>query len=162
MAKAAIKKPAAKKPSAKTSRLKTAITPVDPKAFVAAVENDTRRADAEQLLKLYAKITGWKPKMWGPTIVGYGSAHYVYATGHEGDMCVIGFSPRKASLSIYWGGCDGPRDVDPLFAKLGKHKMGDGGCLYINKLADVDMGVLEKILARGVAHQKKLWPVKAT
>jgi hypothetical protein len=142
--------------------IKTHQTKASVEGFVAAVENDTRRKDAEALLKLFARITGWKPKMWGPTIVGYGTYHYTYDTGREGDMCVVGFSPRKASLSVYWGGCDEDREKDPLFKKLGKYKMGDGGCLYINKLADVDMTVLEKIIDRGVKHMKKKWPVKGS
>ncbi|MDY7227047.1 DUF1801 domain-containing protein [Hyalangium rubrum] len=141
--------------------IKTQPTAVSVKDFVAAVENDTRRKDAEQLLKLFAKITGWKPKMWGPTIIGYGTYHYTYDTGREGDACVVGFSPRKASLSVYWGGCEGD-EPKALFAKLGKHKMGAGGCLYINKLADVDMAVLEKIVSGGLAHMKKKWPVKGS
>lgn len=140
--------------------IKTQPTAVSVKDFVAAVENDTRRKDAEQLLKLFAKVTGWKPKMWGPTIVGYGTYHYTYDTGREGDACVVGFSPRKASLSIYWGGSESA-ETQALFAKLGKHKMG-GGCLYINKLADVDMAVLEKLLSSGLAHMKKKWPVKGS
>ncbi len=139
---------------------KTKPTKVSVKSFIASVESETRRKDAETLLKLFDKVTGWKPQMWGPSIIGYGRYHYVYDSGREGDACVVGFSPRKASLSVYWGGCDTPAS-EALFAKLGKHKMGGGGCLYINKLTDVDMAVLEKIIAEGVAGMKKKWPVTA-
>lgn len=133
---------------------KTMITKVSPADFVAKVPNETRRKDAERLLKLFGKVTGWKPKMWGPTIVGYGSYTYTYDSGHSGDICVVGFSPRGANLAIYSGLMAGDKANAPLLAKLGKYKTGKG-CLYINKLADVDVGHLEKVIKAGVANQKK-------
>lgn len=164
MAKTPVKKAAkavkATRPKRKSSyALKTEATKVSVKDFIANVENETRRKDAEALLTLFEKATGWKAKMWGPTIVGFGRYAYTYESGHTGEMCVVGFSPRKASLSIY-SGCGGDVAKD-LYAKLGKHKLGDGGCLYVNKLADIDAGVLEKVVKTGIANMKSKWPVSA-
>jgi len=111
--------------------------------FIAAVANDTRREDAEAVLKLMQKVTGKKPRMWGPTIIGFDEYHYRYDSGHEGDMCMIGFSPRASALTLYTlPAFDGREE---LLSNLGKHKEGKG-CLYINKLADVDLKVLETII----------------
>jgi Domain of unknown function (DU1801) len=140
------------------AELKTKPTTVKAKDFIAALENDTRRKDAQTLLQLFEKITGWKAKMWGPTIIGFGAYQYTYETGHSGSMCVVGFSPRKASLVIYAANA---ADTPELLKKLGKHKGGDKQCLYINKLADVDVAVLEKIVRSGLAEMKKQWPVTA-
>jgi hypothetical protein len=137
---------------------KTKPTQVNVKNFIAAVENDTRRKDAITLLKLFAKATGWKAKMWGPSIVGFGAYHYTYDSGHSGSICAVGFSPRKANLVIYV--CDFP-GKEELLKKLGKHKGGIQQCLYINKLADVDLAVLEQIVKAGVIGIKKTWPVTA-
>jgi hypothetical protein len=138
---------------------KTKPTAVSVADFIAAVENDTRREDAAVLMKLLRSITGWKPKMWGPTIIGFGAYHYTYDTGHSGSTCAIGFSPRKASLVIYVADFPGK---EALLGQLGKHKGGLKQCLYINKLADVDMKVLEKILIGGLAGIRKTWPVTAS
>ena len=137
---------------------KTIKTTIAPKEFIAAIENDTRREDAQTLLKLFARITGWKARMWGPTIVGFGAYHYTYETGRTGSICVVGFSPRKANLVIY--AADAPERRE-LLTKLGKHKGGDQQCLYINKLADVDLKILERIIRAGMAQTKKSWPVTA-
>ena len=134
---------------------KTRPTAVKPKDFIAAIENEARRADAQALLKLFAKVTGWKPAMWGPTIVGFGASHYSYASGHTGSVCATGFSPRKANLVIYAGSA--PKTA-ALLKKLGKHKGGQQ-CLYINKLADVDLAVLEDIIRVGLDQTKKKWLV---
>ena len=97
------------------------------------------------------KVTGAKPAMWGPSIVGFGSYHYKYASGHEGDSCLVGFAPRKNELSIYiMSGFDGHA---ALLKKLGKHKTAKA-CLYVKKLDDVDLGVLEELVRRSVAHVK--------
>jgi hypothetical protein len=138
---------------------KTKPTTVKPGEFIAAIENDTRRKDAQTLLKLFARITGWKATMWGPTIVGFGAYRYEYETGHSGSMCVVGFSPRKANLVIY--AANAP-DTTKLLKSLGKHKGGDQQCLYINKLADVDLAILEKIIRSGLAQMKKTWPVTSS
>ncbi len=138
---------------------KTKPTKVNVEDFIAAVENDTRRADAQTLLKLFKKVTGWKAKMWGPTIVGFGAYHYTYDSGHSGSICAVGFSPRKANLVIYVFDFPGKAE---LLQKLGKHKGGLNQCLYINKLADVDLAVLAEIIKAGVAETKKTWPVTAS
>lgn len=140
---------------------KTKPTTVSVKAFIAAVENDTRRADAQTLLKLFEKVSGAKAKMWGPTIIGFGKYTYTYDTGHSGDAPVLGFSPRAANLVIY-SGIDQTESAQLLKA-LGKHKMSKA-CIYINKLADVDMPTLEKLLKAGLAASKKSckekgWPL---
>lgn len=140
---------------------KTKPTTVSVKDFIAAVENDTRRADAQTLLKLFEKVSGTKAKMWGPTIIGFGKYTYTYDSGHSGDTPVLGFSPRAANLVIYGGSY--PEDIAPLLKKLGKHKASKA-CIYINKLADVDMAVLETLLKDGLANMKKVakekgWPL---
>jgi hypothetical protein len=127
--------------------------------FISAVPNETRREDAKTLVKLLEKVTGWKARMWGPTIVGVGVYHYTYESGRSGRSCVVGFSPRTGSLVFYVFGFPGKA---AFLQKLGKHKSGLDGCLHINKLADVDLAVLEKILRAGVVATKKIWPVTAS
>ena len=141
------------------AEIKTKPTKVSVRKFIAGVENDTRRKDAETLLTLFEGATGWKAQMLGPTIVGFGSYHYTYETGHSGAACVVGFSPRKANLVVYVFDFAGKAE---LLQKLGKHKGGLKQCLYINKLADVDLAVLKKILKGGVVEAKKTWPVTAS
>lgn len=129
--------------------------------FIAAVEHPGKRADAAVLDALFRRVTGEEPRMWGPTIIGYGQYHYRYDSGREGDMCRVGFSPRKAKHSLYVScTCDGPRgaEVQGLLDRLGKHSQGQGGCLYINKLADVDMGVLEELVVLGWRTSWEQWP----
>lgn len=138
---------------------KTKPTKISVGKFIAAIENDTRRDDAQTLVKLFEKATGWKAQMWGPTIVGFGAYQYTYESGHSGSICVVGFSPRKANLAIYVFGFPGKAE---LLQKLGKHKGGLKQCLYINTLADIDTAVLEKILKAGVVQTKKMWPVTAS
>lgn len=138
---------------------KTKKTKASVAKFVAAVENDVRREDAKSLLKLFKKVTGWKSYMLGPTIVGFGFYHYTYDSGRTGSACVLGFSPRKSNLVIYVFDFDGKAE---LLKKLGKHKGGIKQCLYINKLADIDIAVLEKILKGGMAQARKVWPVTAS
>jgi len=132
--------------------LKTKATEVTPKDFIAAMEDGTRKTDAERLLKWMTKVTGLKPKMWGPSIIGYGRYHYQYQTGHSGDMCMTGFSPRKARMVLYI--LPGYADISDTLARLGKHKIGKS-CLYINKLADVDMDVLEEIVREGLDYVRR-------
>ncbi len=124
--------------------------------FLASIEHDTRRTDGFALLELFNQATGWKPTMWGPSIIGYGRYHYKYASGREGDFLVTGFSPRKSSLSVYI--LPGYRDMTEKPARLGKHKTGRS-CLYINKLADVDQNVLEEIVLDGIAYMKTNYEV---
>jgi hypothetical protein len=148
------------------AKTKTKSTNVSVNDFIAAVQNDTRRKDAETLLRLFGKATGWKAQMWGPTIVGYGRYKYSYDTGHTGEICVVGFSPRKANLVIYQHP-DPSGKTAALLTKLGKHRGGIDSCLYINKLADVDLDVLERVITLGVITLQKVaaekeWPVSAT
>lgn len=125
------------------AELKTKVNDADVNAFIQAVENVRRREDAFTLLEMMNRITGEAPKMWGDTMVGYGSYHYVYSSGQTGDWMRMGFSPRKANLSIYI--LDGYAGPEPLLEKLGKHKTGVG-CLYVNKLADIDLSILEQLI----------------
>ena len=120
-------------------------------AFLGNVGHEVRRANGLELLPFFKRITGWEPQMWGSSIIGFGRYHYKYESGREGDFLITGFSPRKASMSIYI--MPGYRDMSDKLARLGKHKMGKS-CLYINKLSDVDMMVLEEIVADGVAYMK--------
>lgn len=121
-------------------------TDLDPRQYISAVEHPVRRADAETLLELMEDVTGQPAAMWGPSIVGFGSYHYRYASGHEGDACAVGFSPRKSSL-VFYGLIYGEAS-EPLLAKLGKHRRG-AGCIYVNKLADVDLAVLQQMAREG-------------
>ena len=120
-------------------------------AFIDAVADPARRADAKALVKLMQTAAGEKAKMWGPSIIGFGSYHYKYESGREGDTPVIAFSPRKAATVLY--GMTGFDDAAALLAKLGKHTAGKG-CLYIKKLADVDQRVLEVLMARSLAAKR--------
>lgn len=128
---------------------KTQATGASVEEFLAAVEHPVRRGDGLRLLTLMSGITGEAAEMWGPTIVGFGRYHYKYASGREGDAPAVGFSPRKSSLSLY-GLTDGPEAVD-LLGRLGKHKLG-AGCLYVNKLDDVDEAVLAELIRHGYRH----------
>lgn len=125
------------------SENKTVPTDVDVAAWLDGVEHPVRRADGRALHEIFARITGEPAKMWGPTMVGYGQYHYRYDTGREGDALAVGFSPRKASLALY--GLTYAPESKALLESLGKHKTG-AGCLYVNKLADVDVAVLEKMI----------------
>lgn len=116
-------------------------------AFLNAIENETRRQDCKAIAAMMAKATKEKPKLWGGSMVGYGDRHYKYASGHEGDTFIVGFAPRKASISLYLT-CDLDEHA-ALLAKLGKHKRG-AGCLYVNKLSDVDGGVLLRMIEASV------------
>jgi hypothetical protein len=113
--------------------------------FIAGIEDDRKREDAKTLLGMMEKVTAEEPKMWGPSIIGFGDRHYKYESGREGDWFKIGFSPRKQNLTLYVMGYI-PAD-DPLFAKLGKFTTGKA-CLYIKRLEDVDTGTLEKLVKR--------------
>jgi hypothetical protein len=130
---------------------KTKPTKLSVAAFVNGVADPVRRADAKALLKLMQSAAGEKPAMWGPAIVGFGSRHYKYDSGREGDAPVIAFSPRKAASVLY--GFLGSKEAPALLGKLGKHTTGKG-CLYIKKLADVDQDVLKALLAKALAAKK--------
>ena|SRR6266853_6012697 len=127
---------------------KTKPTKLSVAAFIDALTDQTKRADAKTLVKLMQSASGEKPKMWGPSIIGFGSYHYTYDSGREGDMPLIGFSPRKAATVLY--NATTSSDSKALITKLGKHTTGKG-CLYIKKLADVDQKVLEALIVKSVA-----------
>ncbi|MCA3077980.1 MAG: DUF1801 domain-containing protein [Rhodocyclaceae bacterium] len=131
---------------------KTKPTDVSVESYLAAIENEARRTDCATLPKLMSKITKQKPVMWGPSIVGFGSYHYQYESGREGDSCIIGFSSRKSEISIYLT-ADFPGRGE-LLAKLGKHKVAVA-CLYIKTLSDVDIKVLEKLIAGSYIERNK-------
>jgi hypothetical protein len=130
---------------------KTQPTEGDPRIFIASVENETRRNDAEIMLGIMEEITGEKPMMWGPSLIGYGTYHYKYDSGREGDFFMTGFSPRKQNLVVYV--MPGFKRYEELMANLGKHKTGKS-CLYINKLRDVDMEVLKTLIREGFEYMK--------
>ena len=129
---------------------KTKPTKLSVSAFIDALTDETRRADAKALVKLMQSATGEKPKMWGPSIIGFGSYHYKYESGREGDMPVVGFSPRKAATVVYGMLLN---DSEALRAKLGNHTTG-AGCLYIKKLADVDQKIFEALVLKSVAAKR--------
>ena len=134
---------------------KTKPTEQNVAAFIDALTDPTRRAEAKVLIKLMQKATGEKPKMWGPSIIGFGSYHYTYDSGREGDMPLISFSPRKAATVLY--NMTGFSDSEALLAKLGKHTTGKG-CLYIKRLADADQKVLEALTVKSVAAMRARRP----
>jgi hypothetical protein len=133
-------------PENKTNPTKLSVT-----AFIDTLTDPARRADAKALVKLMRSASDEKPKMWGPSIIGFGSYHYKYASGREGDMPVIAFSPRKAATVLY--GMTGFNEAAALLAKLGKHTTGKG-CLYIKKLADVDQHVLEALVVKSLVAKR--------
>ncbi|NOJ59659.1 DUF1801 domain-containing protein [Arthrobacter sp. 260] len=127
----------------------TGPTGADPTEFVAAVAHPVRRKDAETLLTLMESATGQVPVMWGPTMVGFGHYHYRYDSGRTGDALAVGFSPRSANLVLY--GLSYGDDSERLLAELGKHKRGSS-CIYINKLADVDLDILARLVREGYEY----------
>lgn len=129
------------------AEIKTKPTDVSVDAFLDTVQHPVRRADGKSLRTMMERITGEPGVMWGPSIVGFGSYHYRYDSGHEADICRVAFSPRSANLVLYVGGFP---EYDALLAKLGKHKRSKA-CLYLNKLADVDVEVLDEIVRRTYA-----------
>jgi hypothetical protein len=139
------------------TELKTKQTQVSVADFLSKVADDQIRKDCKNIIKLMKKVTGSSPKMWGPSIVGFGNYHYKYESGHEGDMCLTGFSPRKPAITLYiMAGTPGQAE---LLKKLGKHKASKG-CIYVKKLEDIDLDVLEKIIKNCVTYLKKKYPSK--
>lgn len=121
---------------------KTRPTPVSPEAFIDAVDHPGRREDARAVLALLAEATGNPPVMWGPSIIGFGRYRYTYDSGHSGEAPLVGFSPRKANLVLYMAADEDARTA--FLARLGKHKAGKG-CIYLNRLADVDSAVIAEM-----------------
>ncbi len=123
-------------------------------AFLNRIENEERRKDCRTVLAMMKQITGSKPAMWGTSIVGFGSYHYVYASGREGDWPLTGFSPRKQDLTLYiMAGFD---RYKPLMVKLGKYRTGKS-CLYVKRLADIDLQVLKRLVTESVRHMRKAY-----
>lgn len=135
--------------------LKTKATPVGVDEFIDTVADESKRADANKIAAMMERISGCEPKMWGPSIIGFGQYHYKYASGHEGDMARIGFSPRKAQLVLYLA--DGFTGHAELMARLGKHKTGKS-CLYIKRLSDVDVAVLEQLCTESLNWMAAKYP----
>ena len=140
---------------------KTLPTEMSVEDFIEAVEPAAKREDAKVLDALFRRVTGQEPTIWGPSIIGYGSYHYKYDSGREGDMCRAGFSPRKAKHSLYLMGryCDEAtgKKVDALLETMGKHKTG-ASCVYVNKLADIDLAVLEEIVEECWEAMNRVYP----
>ncbi|AIQ13601.1 DUF1801 domain-containing protein [Paenibacillus durus] len=123
--------------------------------FIENVEHPQKREDAYKLLDIFTETTGFPAKMWGTSIIGFGTYHYKYATGHEGDAPLAGFSPRKAKISLYLAAYNPEREA--LLADLGKYTAGKG-CVYINKIADIKVEVLEALIKQSVSFLRKTYP----
>ena len=137
------------------AEIKTMPSATSVEDFLAAVQPPQRGDDARAVAALMQRVTGETPRMWGPSIIGYGHYHYRYDSGHEGDMCRLGFSPRKAQLVLYLlTGFDSEAE---LLARLGKHSTGKS-CLYVKELADVDIDVLEELMRRSLAYVNAKYP----
>ena len=123
--------------------------------FIESVESTKKREDAYRLLDIFSETTGYEATMWGPSIIGFGSYHYVYKTGHEGDAPLVGFSPRKAKISLYFATGDAERKQ--LLERFGKHTSGKA-CVYINKVADIEVNVLKELIVQSVKFLQELYP----
>ncbi|MBI2281920.1 MAG: DUF1801 domain-containing protein [Bacteroidetes bacterium] len=129
------------------AEIKTQKNQASVETFINSVDHEGKRKDAFEVLEMMKKITKEEPKMWGTSIIGFGDVRYKYASGREGDWFKVGFSPRKANVSLYLMGCDISK-ADSILGRLGKYKTGKG-CLYINKLADIDKEVLKELVKEG-------------
>ncbi len=134
---------------------KTQPTPASVEAFIDAVDHPGRREDARVALKLLSEVTGEPPVMWGPSIIGFGKYHYRYASGHEGDAPLVGFSPRKANTVFYMAAYDDARG--DFLNRLGKHKSGQS-CVYVNRLSDIDQDVLAEMARWSIETLKTRYP----
>jgi hypothetical protein len=137
------------------AEIKTKPTGSSVTQYLEQVENDRKREDSFKIMKIMEEVTGEDPVMWGSSIVGFGSYHYKYESGREGDMPLTGFAPRKQNLTLYI--MDGFDEYDDLLSRLGKYKTGKS-CLYIKNLEDVDPSVLRELVAKSVDHMKKTNP----
>jgi hypothetical protein len=149
------KKAAAPNPAAKKSENKTQATKASVAAFIDAVADPEQKKDAKAIAALMQKHSGEKPTMWGPSIIGFGTYSYKYDSGREGQMCRIGFSPRKGQTVLYM--INGYEDAPDLMAKLGKFKTGKS-CLYVKRLSDLNMPVLEELMIRSVKYMNEKYP----
>ena len=138
------------------AELKTKQTKQSVEGFIDTLPDEKLRNDCNTIVRIMQKVTGFPPKMWGTAIIGFGQYHYKYESGHEGDICLTGFSPRKANITLYvLAGFPGQED---LLQKLGKHKTGKG-CLYIKKLEDINPGILETLIKKSFVFMKKKHPL---
>jgi hypothetical protein len=136
---------------------KTTETSLSVKEFISAVKDETMRKDSLNLIELIKKQTGFEPKMWGPSIVGFESYHYKYDSGHEGDSPLIAFSPRASAITLYLSGHFEKRDE--LLEKLGKHKT-DKGCIYIKNLDSINIEILQEMIINHIKHIREMYPNK--
>jgi len=136
------------------AELKTRPSGASVEAFLQGVADEARREDCRTVLALMRRVTGAEAEMWGPSIVGFGSYHYTYASGREGDWFLTGFSPRKRDLTLYI--MAGFSAYDDLLARLGPHKTGKS-CLYVKRLADLDLEALEALIAASVEHMREAY-----
>ncbi|MDQ0970867.1 hypothetical protein QFZ31_000745 [Neobacillus niacini] len=125
--------------------------------FIEQVDSPKKREDAYKLLDIFTETTGYEAKMWGPSIIGFGSYHYKYESGHEGDAPLVGFSPRKAKISLYFA--PGETKREELLEQFGKHTTGKA-CVYINKVADIDVDVLKALIIESVSFLQAMYPAK--
>ncbi|CRK82128.1 DUF1801 domain-containing protein [Neobacillus massiliamazoniensis] len=123
--------------------------------FIESVESSKKREDAYKLVDVFTEATGYEAKMWGPSIIGFGSYHYKYESGHEGDAPLVGFSPRKAKISLYFA--PGETKREELLKDFGKHTTGKG-CVYINKVSDIDISVLKALIKQSVQFLQETYP----
>lgn len=136
---------------------KTIVTDVDVYDFIATVDDAQKRQDSLTLIEIMQDITGHPPLMWGPSIIGFDRYHYKYDSGHEGEYCVVGFSPRKNALVLYL--LNGYEEAEPQLEKLGKYTIGKS-CLYIKRLSDIDLEVLREMIKTSYTKTKQTWPEK--
>ena len=127
--------------------------------FLTRLDDPQKRADSKVLVDMMTKVTGKKPKLWGRDIVGFGQYHYRYPTGTEGDAPLAAFSPRKAEFSIYLDAHEDTGVRDALLARLGKHRVGKG-CLYVKRLEQIDLGVLETLVRNAMVSAQEMYPAK--
>ena len=140
------------------AELKTRPNKASVRQYIASLESDVRKSESKQIFALMRRVTGHRAKMWGESIVGFGSYHYMYESGREGDWLLTGFSPRKQNMTIYV--MNGFSDYKKLLAKLGKHKHSKS-CLYLPRVENVDLGILEEIVTRSVAHMRRSYDCSA-
>ncbi len=136
---------------------KTKLTEASVEGYLSGIAEESRREDCKALVELMERVSGCPARMWGTSIVGFGSYHYKYASGHEGDSCLVGFSSRKGDISIYLMPGYESAEAQALLAGLGRHKVGKA-CLYVRRLSDIQLPVLEQLVARSVSEIRRLYP----
>lgn len=134
-----------------TTKAKTVVTTKTIASFVKTIEDKLRQADCLSIIEIMKQETGFEPKMWGPAIIGFGTYHYKYESGHEGDAPLVGFSPRKSEFALYIANFDGKA---ALLEKFGKHKTAKA-CVYIKKVSDIDIAILKKLVTGAVKYYQK-------